>query len=238
MPSRVRLFLVRHGQVASNRDLRYVGSRDETLTELGRRQAEALAALLAAVRIDAVLSSPLARALATAEAIAAAAGLDVARDERLREQSFGSWEGLSRDEVRARSDADRALLESWERDAEIAPPGGESLASVQRRVLALVDELRAGGHLEAPRPGSGASEPRSVVLVSHVGPIKSLLAAALDLSLDRGGRRMFLDPGTVSVVDWGDPPILRLCNSHAHAGWTSARWMQPGVGARDDAKRI
>jgi hypothetical protein len=53
-----------------------------------------------------------------------------------------------------------------------------------------------------------------------------MLAASLDLPLDRGGRRIFLDPGTVSVVDWGDPPILRLCNSHAHAGWTSARWME------------
>ena len=77
-----------------------------------------------------------------------------------------------------------------------------------------------------------------IVLVSHVGPIKALLAASLDLPLDRGGRRIFLDPGTVSVVDWGDPPILRLCNSHAHAGWTSARWMEPRrPGARRRSSR-
>jgi probable phosphoglycerate mutase len=215
--SRVRLFLVRHGQVASNRDLRYVGSRDEALTDLGRRQAGALGELLAALPIDAILSSPLRRAVDTAEAIAAAAGRSMRVDDRLREQSYGSWEGLSRDEVRARSPIDAELLTSWERDAEVPPPGGESLDSVQRRALSLVDEL-------------GASAPSGsmpwVVLVSHVGPIKSLLAAALDLPLDRGGRRVFLDPGTVSVVDWGDPPILRLCNSHAHAGWTSARWME------------
>jgi broad specificity phosphatase PhoE len=214
--SRVRLFLVRHGQVASNRDLRYVGSRDEELTDLGRRQAQALAALFEPLQVAAVLSSPLRRATATADAIAAAARCDVRVEERLREQSYGSWEGLSRDEVRALSPEDRALLDTWERDSSVEPPGGESLRAVQRRTLDLVEELRAG----AP-----AAEMPWVVAVSHVGPIKSLLAAALDLSLDSGGRRMFLDPGTVSVVDWGDPPILRLCNSHAHAGWTSARWM-------------
>jgi probable phosphoglycerate mutase len=214
--SRARLFLVRHGQVASNRDLRYVGSRDEELTDLGRDQAAALAGLLGALPIDAVLSSPLRRARDTAGAIAASIGLPLRVDERLREQSFGAWEGLSRDEVKARSPVDAELLSTWERSADVAPPGGESLHSVQRRVLALVEGL---GALPGP---TGMPW---VVLVSHVGPIKALLAAALDVSLDRGGRRVFLDPGTVSVVDWGDPPILRLCNSHAHAGWTSARWM-------------
>jgi broad specificity phosphatase PhoE len=220
VPSQVRLFLVRHGQVASNRDLRYVGSRDETLTDLGRTQAAALAALLAAVPVETVLSSPLLRALDTGRAIAAAVGRPLGVDERLREQSFGTWEGLSRDEVKARSPADAELLSTWERSAEVAPPGGESLHSVQRRVLALILDLAA-------RAASSDVMP-AVVLVSHVGPIKALLAAALDVPLDRGGRRVFLDPGTISVVDWGDPPILRLCNSHAHAGWTSARWMQAG----------
>ncbi len=214
--SRIRLFLVRHGQVSSNRDLRYIGSRDEPLTDLGRRQASALAELMAPLAVAEVRSSPLARAHDTAAAIAAATGRSVTIEERLREQSYGEWEGLSRDEVRSRSAQDYELLKAWERDAEISPPGGESLLSVQRRSLALVDELLAAA--------DGDAMPW-IVLVSHVGPIKALLAASLSLPLDRGGRRIFLDPGTVSVVDWGDPPILRLCNSHAHAGWTSARWM-------------
>jgi probable phosphoglycerate mutase len=234
VPSRLRLFLVRHGQVASNRDLRYVGSRDEALTDLGRRQAEALGELLAPLPIEAVLSSPLRRARDTATAIATAAGRPLTVDDRLREQSFGSWEGLSRDEVKGRSTGDAELLATWERSAEVAPPGGESLHSVQRRVLALVEELGAGadGGPAGGGVGAGSSELPWIVLVSHVGPIKALLAAALDLPLDRGGRRVFLDPGTVSVVDWGDPPILRLCNSHAHSGWTSARWMETAQGAR------
>jgi probable phosphoglycerate mutase len=215
--SRVRLFLVRHGQVSSNRDLRYIGSRDEPLTELGRRQAAALGELMAPLPIAEVRSSPLSRAYDTAAAIATAAGRQVIVEQRLREQSYGAWEGLSRDEVRARSTDDWDLLKAWEKDAQVAPPGGESLQSVERRALGLVADLRAAV--------TGADMPW-LVLVSHVGPIKALLAARLDLSLDRGGRRIFLDPGTVSVVDWGDPPILRLCNSHSHAGWTSARWME------------
>ena len=213
----MRLFLVRHGQVSSNRDLRYVGSRDEPLTELGQKQAAALAELMAPLPITEVRSSPLARAYDTATAIAAAVGRDVVVEQRLREQSYGAWEGLSRDEVRARSTDDWDLLKAWEKDAQVAPPGGESLQSVELRALDLVADLRAAV--------TGDDLPW-IVLVSHVGPIKALLAASLDLSLDRGGRRIFLDPGTVSVVDWGDPPILRLCNSHSHAGWTSARWME------------
>ena len=213
----MRLFLVRHGQVSSNRDLRYVGSRDEPLTELGRRQAAALAELMAPLPIAEIRSSPLTRAYDTASAIATATGKSVVVEERLREQSYGAWEGLSRDEVRERSADDWDLLKSWEKDAQVAPPGGESLQSVELRALDLVSDLRAAA-TEESMPW--------IVLVSHVGPIKALLSASLDLSLDRGGRRIFLDPGTVSVVDWGDPPILRLCNSHAHAGWTSARWME------------
>jgi probable phosphoglycerate mutase len=211
--------------VSSNRDLRYIGSRDEPLTELGRSQAAALAELMAPLPIDEVRSSPLSRAYDTAGPIAAATGRKVIVEERLREQSYGAWEGLSRDQVRERSTDDWDLLKAWERDAAVAPPGGESLQSVERRTLDLVADLRAAAQRAGAATAGGDAMPW-IVLVSHVGPIKALLAASLDLSLDRGGRRIFLDPGTVSVVDWGDPPILRLCNSHAHAGWTSARWME------------
>ena len=92
-------------------------------------------------------------------------------------------------------------------------PGGETLAALQERVLALAAGLA----------GVGPSAP--VVLVSHVGPIKALLCAVLGLPLS-GSRRMFLDPATVSVVDWGPRPVLRLFNDHSHLGWGSARWMR------------
>ena len=63
-----------------------------------------------------------------------------------------------------------------------------------------------------------------IVLVSHVGPIKALLCAALGVPL-AAARHLFLDPATLSVVDWGDHPVVRLFNAHGHLGWDSARWM-------------
>jgi probable phosphoglycerate mutase len=66
---------------------------------------------------------------------------------------------------------------------------------------------------------------QSVVLVSHVGPVKALIAATLGAA-PGAVQRMFLDPATISVVDWADERrVLRLFNSHAHLGWANARWM-------------
>lgn len=209
----LRLFLIRHGEVLSNREMRYVGSRDEPLAESGIRQADHLAAALAPLPVRSVYSSPLARARETGGRIAAARDVPLLIEPRLREQSFGEWEGLTRAEV-----LDRERLLDWEADLGTAPPGGESLVSVQERVLALVEEL--------------AREHRGewIALVSHVGPVKALLCAALGAPLATA-RRLFLDPGTLSVVDWGERPIVRLFNAHGHLGWESARWMAGKTGA-------
>lgn len=205
----LRLFLVRHGETVSNREMRYLGSQDEPLAESGLLQAERLAEALAPLPLRAVYTSPLRRAAETGGRIATARDLALCVEPRLREQCFGEWEGMTRGEVLA-GDGDRLL--HWEADLGLAPPGGESLASVQARALTLVEEL-AQGHRED-----------WVVLVSHVGPIKALLCAALGVPL-AAARRMFLDPGTLSIVDWGERPIVRLFNAHAHPGWGAARWM-------------
>ena len=202
----LRLFLVRHGETAANLEMRYLGSRDDPLTERGVQQAAQLAQSLAALPITAVLTSPLRRAADTAIPIARQCGIEPRIDTRLREGAFGEWEGLSRKEVRDRSPRDAGLLELWEADPRCAPPGGESLEAVQRRMLDLEADLEkryAGGW---------------IVLVTHVGPIKALLAAALDLPIP-SVRRLFLDPATISVVDWGKPALVRLFNSHGHLGW-------------------
>jgi len=207
----LRLLLVRHGEVLSNREFRYVGSRDEPLADSGVEQAERIAAALAALPVRAVYSSPLSRARETGRRIAAARVVPLRLEERLREQSFGEWEGLTRAEV-LRRDEERLLC--WEADLGTAPPGGESLASVQARALDLVGDL--------------AREHRGewIVLVSHVGPVKALLCAALGAPLATACR-MFLDPGTLSVVDWGENPVVRLFNAHGNLGGEAARWMKP-----------
>ncbi len=207
-----RLFLVRHGETAANAEMRYLGSRDDPLTERGMEQAGRLADSFENLPVSAILSSPLRRALDTAAPVARKLGLRLQIDSRLREGDFGEWEGLTRREVLDRSAEAAALLVRWEKDPRCTPPGGESMEAVQARMLELVAE-------QAARPAQGW-----IVLVSHVGPIKALLAAALDLPISSVSR-FFLDPATISVIDWGNPPVLRLFNSHAHLGWDQARWI-------------
>jgi broad specificity phosphatase PhoE len=212
-PPPLRLFLVRHGETHSNRELRYLGSQDEPLTENGRRQAESLAGTLAALSLAAVYASPLLRAAQTGESIASRLGVPLLAEPRLREQRFGDWEGLSRAEVLERGDAERDLLLRCESDPEAAPPGGESLAVVAGRVRALAADLALA------HPGG------RVTLVSHVGPIKALLCSALAAPLT-AARRLFLDPGTLTVIDWGDAPVVRLFNAHGHLDWQESRWLR------------
>jgi broad specificity phosphatase PhoE len=197
-----RLVLVRHGEANGNREFRYLGSTDEPLTARGQEQAAAVARALAPFRLEAIYASPLQRAVATAQAIAAAARLEVRIEAELRESAYGDWEGLTRGEVAAR---DANLLRRWESDPDVAPPGaGESLRDTQRRIAACADRL---AQLHA-----GAT----LALVSHVGPVKALVCHALGIGPE-GARRMWLDPASVSIVEWpcapGGRAMVRLYNA-------------------------
>jgi 2,3-bisphosphoglycerate-dependent phosphoglycerate mutase len=153
------LLLARHGETDWNRELRIQGSSDIDLNELGREQARALATELADVELDAVYASDLARARATAEAVAAARGLEVRLDARLRERSFGSWEGLTREDI--------AELPEGSRHE------GESDEEVRARVLEAIEEI-ARAH-----PG------RQVLVVSHGGALNTLWHHALGVRVER-----------------------------------------------------
>jgi broad specificity phosphatase PhoE len=208
----LRIFLVRHGETANNLQMRYIGIRDEPLTKNGLVQARQAAAALAQLPIDLIITSPLRRAADTAVQIQEACDVKLRVDSRLAEGSFGRWEGLTRSEVMELDSREAERLAKWESDASFAPPGGEAFDKVQERIAGLANQLK------------NEFEGSSVVLVSHVGPIKGLIAAALKIPL-LASSRFFLDPASISVVDWGENSVLRLFNSHAHLGWNSARWM-------------
>jgi len=210
---RTRLVLVRHGQTAANRELRYIGSRDDELTEQGHYQAQQLASVLGTLPLTAIYCSPRRRTRDTAQPIAEQCGLTITVVDELRENTFGLWEGMSRAEVLTHSAEYAAQLHAWEADATVAPPGGESIAMMMERVAAFTTAACR------QHPGE------TIALVSHVGPIKALIAVTLGVSVATV-QRMFLDPGTISVVDWtADRRILRLFNSHSHLGWDAALWM-------------
>src|SRR6266536_5016623 len=199
----------------ANREFRYIGVRDEPLSAPGQTQAIQLAEALSVLPIAAVYSSPLQRTYDTALPIAARHSLEVQRVDDLRECDFGTWEGLSRVEVLERSPEDSEHLREWEQNTSVAPPSGESFEALQQRVCNAIERL------------AQAHPDQAIVLVSHVGPIKVLLSAALGAPLS-SAFRIFLDPATISLVDWRDAAhaIVRLVNSHAHLGWRQARWMR------------
>ncbi|GAB3128044.1 hypothetical protein GCM10027289_06530 [Tsukamurella serpentis] len=181
-----RLILLRHGQTPASVRRLYSGRGNPSLTDLGREQARQAAELLRGVHIDTVLSSPLDRALQTAEIVTAGRGLTVETEDGLIETDFGAWEGLSFGEARER---DEQVHRQWLGDTAVAPPGGESFDEVHGRVAALLERI------------VGESAGRTVLLVSHVTPIKTVLRIALD-SGPQLLYRLHLDLASVSVADF------------------------------------
>ncbi len=195
--------LLRHGETALSVERRFAGRGDAPLTEAGRRQAAAAAARMAARGgIDLIVTSPLQRARRTAEAVAEATGVAVQVDDDLVETDFGDWEGLTFSEAAARWPEE---IPAWLASAEVAPPGGESLTTVARRVLRALDRLLAA------QPG------RTLLLVSHVTPIKTLACRAM-LAPPATMFRIHLDVGSLSEIQWfaDGPALVRSLNDTAH----------------------
>jgi probable phosphoglycerate mutase len=194
--------LLRHGQTPMSVQKRYAGRSDAPLTDAGVAQAAAAAKRLASAGIDAIVASPLRRTVQTAGEVAAVTGLPVAAEDGFRETDFGAWEGLTFAEVRERWPSE---MTAWLADPEVAPPGGESFAEVSERVTAALDRVLAG------RTG------QRVLIVSHVTPIKTLVAAAL-LAPPAALYRMHLDVAALCEVDWyaDGPAVLRSFNDTAH----------------------
>ncbi|MET9466339.1 bifunctional RNase H/acid phosphatase [Streptomyces sp. NPDC006544] len=198
--------LLRHGETALTPQKRFSGSggSDPELSPAGRRQAAAVAGSLAARgTVQTVISSPLRRCRETAQAVADRLGLTVTVEEGLREVDFGAWEGLTFAEVQERFPDD---LQAWLDSPEAAPTGGgESFASATRRVAATRDRLLA------------AHAGRTVLLVSHVTPVKILVRLALGAPPE-ALFRMELSAASLSAVAYyadGNASV-RLLNDTSH----------------------
>ena len=201
-----RLFLVRHAQTGYNAQRRYSGRGDVPLSERGTAEARALATRLARLAgpVAAVLSSPLSRCTATAEAIRDAldGNVELIVEPDLIECDFGAWEGLTFAEVRERWPDE---LTRWLGSPATAPPGGESFRAVTMRTRRFVAALRA------------TYPAQTVIAVSHVSPIKLLLRDAL-AAADAFLYRLHLDAAGISMVDsWPDGGVsVRLVNDTSH----------------------
>jgi probable phosphoglycerate mutase len=188
------LVLVRHGATSHTADKRFSGglaSSNPGLTDEGRAQVREVADWLAPLgeAVETVVTSPVRRTRESAEILAERLGLDVVEEPGFAEMEFGTWDGLTFAEVRERYPDQ---VEGWLGSLDLAPGGGESFHEVEKRVLAglerVIDDY-AG---------------KTVLVVSHVTPIKMLVAQAVDAPLT-ALFRMELSTASVSVVSFVGP---------------------------------
>lgn len=198
------VILVRHGVTAHTVDKRFSGglaSANPGLSDEGRDQIRAVGDWLGPIaeRIDAVVASPVRRTMESAEILAAVLDREVEVEPGFAEMEFGVWDGLTFAEVGEQHPDD---LKAWLGSLDAAPGGsGESFRVVEERVL---DALRRTLEKHAGK---------TVVLVSHVTPIKTVVAHALDAPLE-SVFRMELTPASITVVSWYDGrPSMRMFNA-------------------------
>jgi probable phosphoglycerate mutase len=199
------LVLLRHGETALTPEKRFSGSggTDPALSDRGREQArQAAEALAARGTVQAVVSSPLTRCRETATAVADRLGLGVRIEDGLRETDFGAWEGLTFAEARVR---DPEALDAWLASPDAAPPGGESFTAVAHRAAAARDRVLA----RYPR--------RTVLVVTHVTPIKTLVRLALGAPPESLFRMELSAASLSTVAYYADANAsLRLLDDTSH----------------------
>jgi broad specificity phosphatase PhoE len=191
-----RLLLVRHGATAATEEDRFSGSTGVELSEQGRWQAARLGERLADQAIAAVYSSPLSRALETAQIVARHCALEPVTRDGLREIGHGHWEGRKREDVEREFGDEYA---AWEADPfTFAPVGGESGLAVLARALPVIRDIVTA------HPGG------QVLVVSHKATLRLVLSSLL--AFDPRGYRDRLDqaPACLNVVDFRDPVRVRL----------------------------
>ncbi len=196
----VSIYLVRHGESVYNAEGRIQGHQDVPLSELGVRQAEAIARRLANVRLDAVYSSDLVRASRTAEIIAASRNLPVQMTPLLRESSLGVIEGLTRAEIEERHSTSEWI---WS-PLTARPPGAETIEQVIDRARQFLDET-------LPEHSDGSN----VLVVGHGGSVRGVIVAAVGFDVGMY-RAMHFSNASLSLIETGERPGIRFLNDTCH----------------------
>lgn len=200
----LRLFLLRHGQTALSRTNVFCGRRlDPALTPEGMEMGHAFAAAYAAHTWQAIYSSPLARATATAAPLAAHCGVAVQPRAGLAELDYGAWDG------RGPEDVDRAHHDDyvrWSADpAWNAPTDGETAMALAQRMTDVAEEIRAG------------HDTGDVLVVSHKASIRVLLCALLGVDVGRFRYRFGCPVGSLSIIEFGaQGPLASTIAERSH----------------------
>jgi probable phosphoglycerate mutase len=186
----LKLILVRHGETYWNEEKRVQGGdSDIELNDTGLEQARKLATFLKNEPIATILSSPLKRAIATAEVIASHHQLPIKIDERLSELKVGELEGVSVSNLG--TTFSQFLIQWWQNRGSEVLPDGETLVELQQRAWKVIE-----GILQEHKDST-------VVVVSHYFVILAIILKALDLPLDCFAK-FRVDPGGVSIIEFQD----------------------------------
>ena len=210
------IMLIRHGRTSGNSSGRFIGQYDEPIDEAGARQASLLVPVLARFEPDRVISSDLLRCTLTMAPFAAASGMEVETDPRLREVADGEWTYRTIEELWT---GWPDLMERYSQGEDVPRPGGERWADVRRRVLGSLAEII-----------SAMGPEEKVVICTHAGP--SLLIGAWVTGAELPGN-IFLGrlrpPGNASITTF-DPhvPVLTSYNQRCH--------LAPGAGLQVDPR--
>lgn len=182
------VFLIRHGVTDWHLERRVLGHRDVALNEEGENQSRAVASALKGVPIGEVLSSPMLRAVQSAEIVAEQYGIEIARDPRLADFRVGKWEGMLYDDVTRSPEYQRFVADPV---AERIP-GGEDLTQIRDRAISAVEQAI-----------SDAPAGESVAIITHAGIVRVILAHYLGSSL-ANYHRLRVSPGSISLLSFGD----------------------------------
>ncbi len=184
----MRLILVRHGETVWNAQFRVQGGKvDTALSEKGQRQIARLAEVLRDEPIDLILSSPLSRAVITAETIGRHHEAPILTDAGLKEVNVGELDGLST--VNMPQTFTELLLDWWKGGCERLP-GGESFEELQARTWGVVE------------PYVREREPKNVLVVSHYFTTLSIIFKALEFPMNMLVK-FRMDPGCISMLEFG-----------------------------------
>jgi len=197
-----KLLLVRHGETEYNSSERYWGSTDVSLGTVGLVQAQKLRERLSGEKIDAIYSSPLKRAMVTAQTIAESHNLKVVSCPEIREIDFGKIEGLNFKELNQLYPEVHRL---WiEKSPQMAYPGGESVIQLEARVASFTKRLKPHGPDD------------TILVVAHSGVLRTLICQLLEM--DTRHRWSFrLDLASLNIVEtYPGGSILTLLNDKTH----------------------
>lgn len=199
----ITLYLVRHGQTVWNSSGRYQGRTDVALSDLGLAQAKQTALWFKDVPLDGVITSPLIRASRTAESIADIRHLPLEKDDRLKELSFGDWEGKTYDEIEA---IWPGMIEAMYHDAgDLQLPHGESFEDCRKRCMEAVHDI------------IGRGDNKTWAIVCHGAALRTIICSMIHIPLSRCWN-LALSNACISAIQVypGDMNVLYMLNSTDH----------------------